>query len=314
MTPKNKIVLISSYCDTEKKLDVLDKNIRTLKNLGLDVMLNSPIDLPNEITSLCDFYIRTKENPILTWPGKSVYMWVDYITTGKRMRFTRNLPDFGWANIHQVKKLSEYALTYDYEYFYHIIYDIKIDDFVLRELMSDSKCSFHRFHKHPVSLHFMLFNRENLSKFISRIDQDEYIDFNGFAESWLHNFIETSDLDYVIGDYPVEDLILLHGDIELFNYSEFNDFKFFISKNNKGLKNIEIHFYGFIDPINVTFHIDELEKKYLIGDRDVIDLGFRAEDLDQIESIKIQYGNVIFDITDKINNIVYNNIEIHEEN
>ena len=311
---KNKIALISSYCDTEKKLDVLDKNIRTLKSLGLDVMLNSPIDLPNEITSLCDFYIRTKENPVLTWPGKSLYTWVDYITTGKRIRFTRNLPDFGWANIHQVKKLSEYALTYDYEYLYHIIYDIKIDDSVLSGLISDSKCSFHKFHEHPVSLHFMLFNRENLSEFISRIDQDEYINFNGIVETWLDNFIRTSNLDYVIEDYPVDNLILFHDDIDLFNYSEFNDFNFFISKNSKVLRNIEVCFYGFIDPIYVTLHIDKLEKAYLIRDKDVIDLGFKAEDLSQIKSIKMQYGNVIFDITDKINSIVYNNIEIHEEN
>jgi len=305
----NKIIMISSYCDNQEKLDVLDSNIRTLKNLGLDVMLNSPIDLPNSITSLCDFYIRTKENPVLDWPQKCVYAWSEYKNNTNRIRVARSLPDYGWANIYQVKKLSEYALTYDYEYFYHIIYDLKIDDVVLKSLLSEEKCKFYHFHEHHVSLHMMLFDRKNISEFISKIELDEYLKFRGIAESWLKNFIEKSDLEYMVSDEYVDDHILYHSGIDLFNYSKFKNFNYFISKNSLGVKDVELYFYDILDSIELVINIDSVSKKYTIKDRDIIKLGFSAGN---IKTVIIEYMDLSMDITDDIIKITHNNIEIYE--
>lgn len=306
----NKIILISSYCDNEEKLEILKNNILVLKNLGLDVMLNSPIDIPNNISSLCDFYIRTKENPVMDWPDKCVYTWSDYQISNTRIRVARSLPDYGWANIYQVKKLSEYALTYDYEYFYHIIYDLKIDDIVLSGLLSDNECNFYHFHEHWTSLHFMLFNRENLLRFLPNLNIRSYLDFGGIAESWLKHVIENSDLPYVMNDEYVDDYILFHRGIDLFNYSDFDEFKYFISKNSLGYKNIEIYFYELSEPIDISVHIDSTVNNYIVKDRDIIDIGFMQ---DQFENIKIEYNNKINDITKKIISITHNNIEIYEE-
>jgi hypothetical protein len=305
----NKIIMISSYCDNPEKLDVLDLNIRTLKNLGFDVMLNSPIDLPNSVTSLCDFYIRTKENPVFDWPHKCVYTWSEYNHNGSKIRIARSLPDYGWANVYQVKKLSEYALTYDYEYFYHIIYDLKIDDIVLKALLSDEKCRFYHFHEHHVSLHMMLFNRKNILEFISKIELNEYLKFGGIAESWLKNFIEKSDLGYSVSDEYVDDHILYHSGIDLFNYSRFKNFKYFISKNSLGVKDVEIYFYDISDRIEITINIDLIPKKYIIKDRDIIKLGFTS---DNIKPVIIEYMDSSMDITDDIIKIAHNNIEIYE--
>lgn len=305
----NKIIMISSYCDDQEKLDVLDSNIRILKNLGLDVMLNSPIDLPNSITSLCDFYIKTKENPVFDWPQKCVYVWSEYNHGGNKIRISRSLPDYGWANVYQVKKLSEYALTYDYEYFCHIIYDLKIDDVVLKALLSDERCKFYHFHEHYVSLHMMLFDRKNINEFVSGIELNEYLKFDGIAESWLKNFIEKSDLEYEVSDEYVDDHILYHGGIDLFNYSKFSDFNYFISKDSFGVKDIELYFYNIQDPIEMIINIDSIPKKYMIGNRDIINLGFTS---DNIKHVGIKYIDSYIDITDDIIKITHNNIEIYE--
>ena len=63
-----KIALISTFCDTKEKQNILKENIIKIKNLGIDVMAISPIEIPYDITKLCDFFFYTKENPLLKWP------------------------------------------------------------------------------------------------------------------------------------------------------------------------------------------------------------------------------------------------------
>ena len=50
-----RIVLISSYCDTKEKIDVLINTIKTVKSYNLDVMVNSPLPLPSDVINMCDF-------------------------------------------------------------------------------------------------------------------------------------------------------------------------------------------------------------------------------------------------------------------
>lgn len=302
----NKIILISSYCDNDEKLKVLDSNLKILKNLGFDIMLNSPIDLPFSVTSQCDFYIRTNENPVFDWPDKCVYTWADYKNNSKRIRVLRTLPDYGWANIYQVKKLSEYALTYDYDYFYHIIYDLVIDEVAVKELLSDSQCKFYHFHEHLVSLHMMLFDRKNLSEFTSNISLKEYLEFGGIAETWLENYIQKSLLKYTVSSKYVEDHILYHRGIDLFNYSEFYEFKLFITNNTQG---VELYFYDMPDPVDVMLEVNSTPIKYKVRDRDIINLGCTV---DNVKSVRIQYDGSTQDLTQSIMKITHNRIEIYE--
>jgi SAM-dependent methyltransferase len=70
-----KVGLISSFCDNQEKIDVLEKNIDIIKSHGLDVIVISPFNLPENITSKCDYFFITKDNPILDWPIRSMYSW-----------------------------------------------------------------------------------------------------------------------------------------------------------------------------------------------------------------------------------------------
>lgn len=81
----NKIVLISSYCDTTDKLEVLNKNIDILKDLGIDIMLNSPIPLPIEITNKCNYYFYTTQNPVLHWPQRANYSYTTVFHKNKKI-------------------------------------------------------------------------------------------------------------------------------------------------------------------------------------------------------------------------------------
>ena len=300
-----KITLISSYCNTQEKIDVLVKNIKILKNLGLDVMLNSPISLPSEVINLCDYYIQTKENPVLNFESKIVYSWVSYNSPTKSIKISRGLPDYGWANIYQVKKLSEYALTYNYDIFYHIIYDIKIDDVVINGLLSnDKKSNFYHFHEHQASLHLMIFDREHLLNFLSNLTLDGYLKIHGIVEDWLFDLLQSNTFNYTLEDSYVEDEIYFYKNMDIHNYSNIEGVKYFISKSDK---NIQIYFYSIISPINLSILVDSVKLEYVISDRDIIDLGFNR---DNIKDVIIEYNGQEYEITEDIKNIIHNFIEI----
>ena len=72
-----KIALVSTFCDTEEKQNILKETIEGIKNLGIDIMVNAPISIPikQEIIDLCDFFFYTKENPLLKWPVRHFNHW-----------------------------------------------------------------------------------------------------------------------------------------------------------------------------------------------------------------------------------------------
>ena len=302
-----RIVLISSYCDTEEKINILINNIKLIKKYNLDVMLNSPISLPSDVINMCDFYIQTKENPLLYWPEKSVMSWAKYTGKDREIVVKRSVIDYGWAALYQTKKLSEYALTYEYDRYYHMVYDTVIDNTVVSTLLSDKVCSFYPFHEHKVSLHLIALDKENLLEFSSQITLESYLKFNCIVENWLYDTLINSNMDYRIESEKVDDLILYHKDVDLFNYSDIKGLIFFIVKNVTLNDEVSLYFYDNEDKINLLITVDGIEKSYDISNRDIINLGFKS---DNVKNVLISYNGMVSDITEKIKNIIHNVIEI----
>lgn len=60
-----KIIIIDTYPDTDKKMNVLESCVKQLKNKGFDLMITSHLPIKEEIIKLVDFYIYDKENILL---------------------------------------------------------------------------------------------------------------------------------------------------------------------------------------------------------------------------------------------------------
>jgi hypothetical protein len=270
-------------------------------------MVNSPLPLPSDVINMCDFYVQTKENPLLYWPQKSVMSWVRYTGKDREIVIKRSVIDYGWAALYQTKKLSEYALTYDYERYYHIIYDTEIDDTVVSTFLSDKKCNFYPFHEHKVSLHLIALDRENLLKFSNLITFDSYLKFNSIVENWLYDTLIKSNMDYKIELEKIEDLILFHKDENLFDYSDISGLVFFIVKDVVHNDEVCLYFYNNKEKINVLITVDGVESSYNISNRDIVNLGFKPYN---IKNVLISYNGIVSDITEKIKNITHNVIEI----
>jgi len=303
-----KVALISSFCDNEEKINVLNKNINKVKSIGIDVILISPIHLPESTTTLCDYYFQTKDNLVLDWPTKSMFIWTEISINGVNYRMSKTYGDYGWAGLNQVKQLSEIALLFDYEQFFHMIYDLKIDDNVLEGFSSQRICNVYSSKRDDdiwkVGLHFMIFDRKNLKRFISNIHLDSYLSLNGGdAFVWLHNL--QNIFPYKNEKVPVEDEIYYYQGHDFYNYSTIKDIPFFIIKDDETLENIKILFYSIKNELSLKIQIDgEILNENLINYK-IVDLGFNKLNPKQV---KIIYDEYEYDLTDIINKIKHNTL------
>jgi hypothetical protein len=308
-----KVALISTYCDTQEKLDVLEKNISNVRTCGLDVIVISPIFLPENIQKKCDYFFLMKDNPILDWPQRSMFAWRELILNNELIKIARTYADYGWAGLYQVKKLSEIALSLDYDYFYHMIYDLKFDENVVEGLLSERECDIYSSKRDNIiweaGLHFMIFNRENLQKFISYITLQNYLDSEGGdAFVWLHKLINI--FPYNIIKTPVEDEIYYYEGEDFFNYSPIKDLKFFVDKNDEEPTTVKLLFYDINELKNILLTIGENKYRYDIIGNSLFDLGFHKYDT---PCVLIEYNGINYDITKIIKKIKHNTLKEIEQ-
>ena len=305
-----KVALISSFCDNQEKIDVLEKNIKIIKSHNLDVIVISPFNLPEHITNQCDYFLITKDNPILDWPKRAMYAWRGLNFNGTKYNLAKTYPDYGFAGLTQIKQLSQIALGLDYNQFYHMIYDIKIDENVIEGFYSDRDNSVYPSKRKddvwPVGLHYLIFNKENLINFISHINLETYLGVkNGDAFAVLHSL--QAKLNYVIEKTPVEDEIYYYENTDFFNFSPIEDLKFFIENNDQNPATIKILFYDIVGEKEIKLKIGETETIHTVRSLYLIDLGF---DKFNIQPVTIESDNVIYDITEIIKNIKHSTLKI----
>jgi len=318
-----KIILISTFCDTEEKQNILSENIDILKNQGLDVMCLSPnfIQLPHNIVEKSDFVFYTKENPLLSWPERAFTFWKTINTNKGIVRLTHFLVDYGWAALYQVKKLSEIALTYDYDIFYHIIYDTVIDEVLIEEINKNEVNILHpridptnpNF-SWDTTLHFMVFDRVLMEKIVQEITLKEYSRTNGVAEGevtkWKNKF------NIMVKNHYVKDKIRIHNEKDFFNYGNNSEFKMFFNKHfsdveiwkgeppKGGILNslFKIVFYDINSDVDINIKVNNIIKseKLIKGENKMVVTDLLCKD---ITSLTININNEETDYTQSYFNL-----------
>lgn len=232
-----KIALISTHCDTEEKIEILQSNINLLKSIGVDSFVISTFKIDVE----CDFYFQTKENPILYWPERAINAWRTLILDEKHIKLVTSLSDYGWASLYQIKKVMELASTYDYDIFYFLIYDLKIDEKIIEDISTNKinliypRKDYDTDKIYPSSLHFAIFDKKKLNIMSSLITKDSYLKIGeGFAENFIHNCVQAMGMNH--SEHIVSDLIRIVDVSTVFNYSKNSNYSFFFNKENTNLK------------------------------------------------------------------------------
>lgn len=309
-----KVALISSFCDSKEKLDVLQSNIKELKQLAFDVIVISPLTLPKEIVSICDYFFYTKDNLILEWPiNVQMYWFEKEISKEKPLTFVATNKDYGWTGLSHVKKLTDIGLLFDYKHFYYMIYDIDIDQNVLSVLNNPKDNWIGSFERDGVrvnsSLHLMVFDRENAKRMNNLVSLESYIEFlhdrnqNGSTEA----FVDTikKKLQSESPDFFIKDKIFVYRDF--FNHSPDNRIKFFVKKDsNNIMSNLKIFFYANESLAKIKLIINDKESEINISCDSIVDLGvnflelrsarfsINEEEVDILKSIEsIKYASIV---------------------
>jgi len=319
-----KIALISTYCDNEKKINVLIENIEILKNLGLDVLVISPIILPETVIKKCDYVFFTKENPILVWPQRAFTFWKTVYYHGKFVMMHRNVADYGWAALNQIKRLTEIAINHEYDIFYHLIYDVEIDDVIINEIKSNDTNFIHprinpRIDPNNVddfwetTLHFMGFDKQIMTEVLNLITFENYTNGNGFAEGQA--LMWTKKLPIKIKKEPVKDKIYYWENHDFFDYSKTQNYKLFISKHDEceTIKEnpptiemmdsrVRLFFYDVKTPENIKIICDDIEYNYHIDNNTFITLNNDSTKVKTLQINNEDYSDIYQKI---IRNITY---------
>jgi len=302
-----KVALISTFCDTQEKLDVLEKNINIVKQHGLDVIAISPLSLPDSIIKLCDYVFFTKDNPVLDWPTKAMRFFSNVFIDNIPYEISRTCPDYGFAGLTQVKQLSEIALNFEYDQFYHMIYDLKIDENVIEGFLSNKDCNIYPSKRGndfwEAGLHYMIFNKENLKEFISHITLENYLSISHLeALGWLLNL--KSVFPYKSESIPVEDEIFYYENFDFFNYSPTDKFKFFIEKNFQNP--IKLLFYGLDNKKDIKIKVNDFVLEDTIDNFKLIDLKVNS---DNCQTVILEVDSIEYDITEIIKKVKHNTIK-----
>lgn len=301
----NKIALISTYCDSEEKLNLLYENILTIKSLDVDVLIFTPFKLEDKFYQVADYIIYDKENPILDWPEKSYFNWWGGTVDGKiDFSFTTTYPDYGYAGLVQVKKMANYALGMDnYQHFFPMIYDINVNDHVKEVFQNPRKNSFFPSKRDDliwdIGLHLISLDREHLTRFKNMITKESYLREGSFdAFAWLHRAVFL--VPGIIEKEPIEDLIYYLDGVNFFNETSEEEFSCFIHKSPTEI-NMAIVFYGYGGLKTFRIIADNFNEEYEIREWNKIELPFS-----DTKTLIIQHNNKEIDLSKRVCKIKHN--------
>lgn len=297
-----KLFLISSYCDSTEKRNILIENINKIKKLGADVFLLSPIELESDIIESVDYYFQTKENPITNIDEKTYIHWRIIDNNKIKYKLERFFPDYGWAALYQNKKLSQFALTFEYDIYYHIIYDTKINDGLINEILSE-KVNVYYSNKatngyiNEFSLHYLPLDKTYLTSFENFINKNTYVGSHDLIHEYLLKWVNENNL--------MKDNFIVEEHIN--NYDGLNFFS--ILDNNIG--NIFFEKFEQDQEVNkfVCYDLKLNNLKIILNDENVFDYieekqlyntNMLTSDIKKIEVIS---GDKIYDCTDNYKKI-----------
>ena len=291
-----KIVIIQSHCDNDYKIKVLKDTISKFKNLNLDILLFSHIILPQEITSMCDFFVYDNTNPVL-WEEKRFMYWYE----NNNFRLETTVPDYGWTVFNQIKKSYNLIKDEGYEIIYISCYDLEIDDLVVNTIKNNEIGKFRHYKPDGVNfetgLIFMSLDNKNANHIIERLNKEEYINNKSIiAEDYISYIINELNINLKsIGN--VKDII--HQSDSKFNDSKNVKYEIFVDTDTtlkfiyKKIDNSIDHNIIINDKIiKVYDEILNYTNEIPILKRFGVFIGNEYEDL--LETFKIRKHNKIF--------------------
>jgi hypothetical protein len=291
----DKLILVSSHCDTPEKLKILKTNLEIYKEIGTPVLLYSSNKLDVSITDIVDYYFYNSNNPIDKEPG--LFFFKEEICSDKKIRFERYWSNHNYSVFHQIKYLVYLAKLLDYDLNFFVLYDLVITSQIIHFISKKNDESFFSFFAkengivltNDCSTQLFSISREKLTLF-----QNHFIWENTKNFSCLEHFFSdlSKKLDIEINrEFLVEDHIYTFRNWKesFYNYSPWIDFKIYFSKNESNILG-KCLIYHVTRPLEIFLRINTEVTKI-----DIFDLHEFIID-DQHKKFEFWFDGKIFDV------------------
>lgn len=260
---KDKIIAITSYCDTSEKFNVLLQNIKLIRSRFPDfkIALHANYPLIIDIQKLVDKYFYEDLNFVPE--DKWIYYWGIVINPKTnqpyfKKKFFYSIKDTGFSVFQQIKAITKYLL--DYEWVMLINYDTSVEEIRIEDYSRDYDLILHYFPNHKaVSLIMMSFNPQIFyNKVAKHFTYENWMKpkrTDQLNEERFFDMINESNIQYFAHDYKVSDKISNEPDFKKPNAPVNDFFKSYLlyQANNK----LEIYLWDLLQEIHtITFYTD----------------------------------------------------------
>lgn len=314
---KDRAFAITSYCDTSEKLNVLNQNIKIIRDKfpNFKIALQANYPLSEDVQKSVDMYFYQDLN--FTGNDKWIYYWNVIMDTKTdkpyfNKKFYYSILDTGFSVFQQIKALTKYLI--DYQWVMLVNYDASIEEIRIEDYKSNYDLTLHLFPEgYAYSLIIMFFNPQvffdKVAKYFtyenwmksSRIDQ--------LNEQRFYDMVNESDINHFDHAYKITDKISNMPDYLYFDGTSGNKpnapindfFKCYLLYQSDG--KLEIYLWDLSENIStITFNTDQ--------EWGVSHVIVNENSMGAFEHVMSYEGNQINTITiSEINNI-YVNIEL----
>ena len=127
-------IVIKSFCNSQKKVDVLQRTIIKIKEFSdLPILLHAGYIVPQEIINQVQFYINYNNSGLTSGAN---YRWRKYPNYSGEFR--SKVPDYGLADAIQLKVCVSFLENFDYDAIHVFNYDVDVDQIIEMDLFNQN--------------------------------------------------------------------------------------------------------------------------------------------------------------------------------
>ena len=295
-----KLVLISSHCDTPDRLKILKTNLEILKNIDVKILLYSTVNLSEDITNSVDYYFFNRFNPVKEY--KSLLFWSNVSCNGKNIKLCRFWQDTALASVTQMKYLVQLSDILDFDLFYFTLYDLVYTNDVIDFIKNKNEERFFTFRtsengnliENNCAMQVFSLNKVNVTNINKLFDVNKLTDFS-CTEHFLHDISKKLNIS-ICDEFVVEDHIyqFRNWHKDFYNYSIWEEFKIYFSKNAGTEDPQHIMIYDIKDTVDLFIRIDNDVKKIKIQDIQIYEIK------KEYQKFEIWLDGKVFDVLENI--------------
>lgn len=300
--------LITSYCNTELKVEILNECISNLKDISdFDICVHAHYPLDVNIQNNVNYYLYDYSNPIFNYPEKYMIFWK------KVKNYTQHIytSDYGYTVLQQWKRGFDFLKNL-YDNIIILNYDVFLDKYLLNKLINKNNyegCSFLQENGNTLSA---ISSIKTSSKLFDKISKEEYLKLDVIAEdfvkyiysnsnSYFFKFDEYKDHYYTSIDFDGTEKFknnYIYNGSPYNSLKKFYDFELFVSDSDSNL--LSIFFYNIKNILDVKIIYKDYNYYRIINDDILIVTNIKFDENFDINKLNIIVNNDLLNFNREI--------------